>query len=485
MAILLGIVSATSYWYIKKIEAAYSSLLSRQVTIMINAEQIQSEAANQNSGLRGYMLTQEQSFLTDLQASHARIDELISQTTSLVQVPENKERLKKLDQLNKEFKSQFEQMLSLQKTAQNDEVLSFWRTEILPIGKQIPVLAKEIADSNQQMTTQVHTNTINTTANIITLILVISSSAFILALVIGAFISRMISNPIRMVSDVLHQMAEGDLTVGEIKQRSKDETGMLIASFNKMRVDLRTILTQINGLAVEVAASSEQLMAGSNQTTQATTLIAESIQQVAAHTENQLTHADANIHAISKAVQTVSQTVQEAREGNLFIQEAVEKMGGHSKQIGKIVQVITGIADQTHLLALNASIEAARAGEHGKGFSVVAEAVKSLANQSKVSAQQIADIVQDVQESMVKIERSGEAFGRIFHSVQDVSGQFEKVSISSGHISSSTQEIRDSVQQISSATQEQLAAMEEIASSSSLLAKTAEELRMVVEKFRL
>lgn len=197
--------------------------------------------------------------------------------------------------------------------------------------------------------------------------------------------------------------------------------------------------------------------------------------------------------------------------------DGVQRLGENSRQIGEIVDVISGISAQTNLLALNAAIEAARAGEQGRGFAVVADEVRKLAEQSQLAAKKIATIIKEIQcqtETVVKIMNqgtvdvdrgtiviaaTGERFQHIVLLVQDLTGQIEEISVSAQEIAASGDKVEnvvdhvksmsihtaDNTQTISAAAEEQAASMEEISSSSRALADMADKLQVEVLKFKL
>ncbi|MFZ0444020.1 MAG: methyl-accepting chemotaxis protein [Bacillus sp. (in: firmicutes)] len=371
----------------------------------------------------------------------------------------------------------------------------------------------------------------------------------VIAITCSIMFTRGIVRPILTINGQLNEIAEGegDLTK-ELSVKSQDEIGDLASSFNKMLSNLRSMIQQISFTSEQVAASSEELTASTEQTMQATNQIATSIQEVAIGAEtlgkgtNQSSRAiqemTMNIQQVSERTATVSEaameTSKEANLGNESLQKVITQMNNinvsvddtasvikqleeRTGEIGKITEVITGIADQTNLLALNAAIEAARAGEHGKGFAVVADEVRKLAEQSKVSADQIADLInqiqgdtahavkvmekgtQSVEFGMEVVHKTGEGFQKILKSIEQVAGQIQEVSAVSEEIVASAEEVNASIEEmasiaqasasntlnVASASEEQSASMEEISSASSSLAKMAEDLQILVNKFKI
>ncbi|MFC4769330.1 methyl-accepting chemotaxis protein [Effusibacillus consociatus] len=372
--------------------------------------------------------------------------------------------------------------------------------------------------------------------------------AGVMAIALGLLFSRMIATPLVKVVDIANRVSEGDLRVERLPNHSQDEVGQLASAVDGMVENLCSLIRQVKQTAELVAASSEELSATSEQTSKATEQIASSIQEVAAGSEIQVRSVEeiskevaemsSGVGQIASTAQHVSHAAIRAAEvalnGNRAIQTTVKQMnsinktvnelstsvkglGARSQEIGQIVEVITAIAEQTNLLALNAAIEAARAGEQGRGFAVVADEVRKLAEQSAVSAQQIAQLISGIQEETIKavhsmesgleevaaginmVNAAGESFALIKQSVDDVTTQIQEVSAASQQVSAGTQQVVNSIDQIagiaetaasgtqtvSAAIEEQTASMEEIAASASSLSKMAEELQMAVGKFKI
>ncbi|WP_158553382.1 methyl-accepting chemotaxis protein [Peribacillus saganii] len=369
----------------------------------------------------------------------------------------------------------------------------------------------------------------------------------VIATLLGIYFSKMVTAPLSRLMGKMKEMSEGNLSVS-MDENYKDEFKVLADSFNHMSQNLRTFIQQIRQNTEQVAASAEELTASAEQTSNATEQIASTMQQVASGMDSQVqsttetsktvNEISIGVHQIASNSQNVASTATEAldkaEQGNESIQTAINQMtsinttinslgqvitdlGERSKEIGQIIEVITDISAQTNLLALNAAIEAARAGEHGKGFAVVADEVRKLAEQSSNSAQQIAQLISSIQGETNKavssmenakkevedgieiVEVAGISFKHIQQSVNEVASQIQEVSSAIQQMSAGTEQMVHSVQsiteitemtasgtqEVSAATEEQLASMEEISASANALTNMADELQDVIGKFKV
>ncbi|MBP2651020.1 MAG: mcpA 6 [Firmicutes bacterium] len=378
---------------------------------------------------------------------------------------------------------------------------------------------------------------------LITIIIVL-----ILVNIIIYFIAITITKPLTKLEAAANNIASGNLSITSLNITTKDELGRVATAFETMVGNLRSLVQHISNSSDQVAASSEELSASSEQSAQASLHITESITDTAQGADKQASSvADAltlvkNISSSAQseaektngAVTILNQAVAAANNGNKAVTTAINQMtsirqtvdssaqvvtelGESSKEIGQIVETISGIASQTNLLALNAAIEAARAGEQGKGFAVVAEEVRKLAEQSQDAAKQITTLISDIQgktdEAVISmtngtqevrrgtevVDHAGTSFRDIDHHLKEAAKITQEAANTMSNqaqlsiklleaieaVNSISHSISSQAQTVSAATEEQSASMEEITASSQHLASLAEELKVAVQKFNL
>ena len=306
-----------------------------------------------------------------------------------------------------------ERMKSLSRANQVDELRALLNTDLLSNSEQVNAVLTRLLDINNQManaTNQEAKDQYDMAFKLVVGLLIIATA---LTLLFAWLLTRSITLPIAQALEAAEEVAEGNLT-RPIKVEGNDEAGRLLAAMAKMQDKLRDTLQRIAGSATQLASAAEELNAVTDESARGLTQQNNEIEQ-AATAVNEMTSAVEEVarNAVSTSEASRNATTS-AGDGRDLVQEtvsAIERMSGdvqatatligdlanESRDIGKVLDVIRGLADQTNLLALNAAIEAARAGEAGRGFAVVADEVRALAHRTQQSTSEIERMIGSIQ----------------------------------------------------------------------------------------
>lgn len=385
-------------------------------------------------------------------------------------------------------------------------------------------------------------------SQILHVMLIVTGITIIIGLIVIWFFSNHLTRPITQIVDKMKHLSQGDLSQESVTVTSKDEFSQLATSVNQMEDQLKTMILSISETSNTLSSQSEELSQSSQEVKSGAEQIAATMEELASAAENQASHAshlstdmqslfanmkevnensqgveqysDEVLHMTNEGSDLMNQSMEQMKVVDEIVRDAVNKVRGldeHSREISQLVSVIHDISEQTNLLALNASIEAARAGEHGRGFAIVADEVRKLAEQVAESVTNITSIVTNIQQESNLVSTSLEdgyeevekgttqieltekkfkdiqkAMTQMVTNIQDsaknlasITEHGHKMNQSIEEVASISEEAAAGVEETAASSEETSSSMEEVSHHADALAKLAEELNGLVQRFKL
>ncbi len=331
--------------------------------------------------------------------------------------------------------------------------------------------------------------------------------------------SEYLRNSISVVLGGMQRFSTGDLTV-QIPAEGEDLIAELCTGFNSSVINLRNVVENVRNAvdatasaSSEISSSTEQMAAGSHEQTMQTADVASAVEEMtktiienSTNARETAENAETARRAADQGVIVIRDTVQGMKRIADVVHncaQMVKALGDSSSQIGEIITVINDIADQTNLLALNAAIEAARAGEQGRGFAVVADEVRKLAERTTKATKEISGMIsriqnetstaidsmesgtEEVDQGIKLTDQAGQAFTGISESVKNVSSMISQIAVACEQQSGASETISRSIQAISEVTSQTATGTEQIAHAADDLNRLTENLHQIVSHFRL
>lgn len=551
LAVLLIGLTITSFTNSTRLENEIDHVVSHDMEVHNSVEVILRSVVDIESAAHGYVITGDEAFLDSFESGKETVGKKIAYLQKALK--NQSSQLEKLEAINNSYQfwnGWVDRVIESKRYFEGDEAAELVRSAqgkhyMDQMKKQIDSLMKEETAVSSERIDSLHLQ--NRLSQVITGGLSLLGVA--LSLLFGMAISRSIRSNVRKISRSILDIAGagGDLTK-RIEIKTNDELASLAQDTNQLIEGIAGLVKEVSKMAENVSASSEELQASAEETSKTIMSIAERTGEIAAGTEKtstQMEHSLLKMNELEKSAKALYEYADKvnsaagdmknaAEQGGISVKRSsakivgieatmastsatVEALGRKSNEITIIINTITDIAEQTNLLALNAAIEAARAGEHGRGFAVVADEVRKLAEQSQSAAKDVTAIVHSIQNEVSRIiEQSKEGVEAVLSGVEisnetiislerilqhsegtssiikQMTKQIEETLSLSHEVADAFSEVNEismasaqHTEMTAAASEEGSAAMEEVTASASELSKQAENLRDLVGNFKI
>ncbi|MCR3959914.1 methyl-accepting chemotaxis protein [Aeromonas veronii] len=414
-----------------------------------------------------------------------------------------------------------DQLLNAFAAGDLDKVRSLRKNETRAALEEVGAKSYRLRESNNEIADEMVKDIAAMYSNVRTMSIIVSLVTLGFVVVIAWLLTAQIRNPVMALLEQTRRVSSGDLTSRiDMQQFNNDELGTLAKGFGEMQTNLRTLVSEVSGSVVQLSSAAEEISSVASQSAnnmnaqqhelnQLATAMNEmqaTVQEVSRNTSDAASAATSASETAELGAQTVNDSILRIERVAGAIESTavvIRQLGDDSRNIGMVLEVIRGIAEQTNLLALNAAIEAARAGEQGRGFAVVADEVRTLAKRTQDSTSQINTIIAELQQraeqagstmqqsqelmntTVATAREAGESISQISGSVSSISHMNIQIATATEEQGAVSEELNRNVVNISHASEEVAAGATQMAQACNELNHLATQLQDMVRRFRV
>lgn len=523
VSVIAGIIGILGIHNVQRVEDVGRESYEKSTKPLGSLVQLGMDSQKARVNLRGMMLDSDQDRMQanadGVKKRYEDVERLMAEFEKSITDSNGRREFDEAKKLVAAYRPVWEEVIRLQLAGKKDEALVLMRSKALDMEKEIEAAIRKMIELKINDAT-VQNNKVEQIARAsLWESIIFSIVGVLLAILLGVLFARMITRPIYQVVEVAGKIAAGDLT-GVLDNDCADETGQLARSMNVMTDQLNSILTTVASnsdkvarASAELTSNSERIATDSEEAASQAVAVSTASREMAATAEDiarncmqvaegaKVASSSANVGAVvvQETIEGMGRISEKVRESA----ETIDGLGRRSDEIGSIISTIEDIAEQTNLLALNAAIEAARAGEQGRGFAVVADEVRALAERTTKATKEIGEMikgvqletraavgsmengVREVEKGIEGASRSGSALQEIIDEISEVHSQVNQIATAAEEQTATTNEINTNILKMNEVISTAAEGATRSADAARQLSLLADELHTLVGRFRL